>query len=148
MHHSFIQWTSILAARDLPAVRTFGPILVLITLAIVMVTVILILAHAIGPKRHGLVKDDTYESGVAPIGDARQRFNVGFYIVAMLFLLFDVEVVFMWPWAPLFHDTAVNGQTLAGGVDKTFLLVEMAVFLIILLVGYVYAWRKGVFRWT
>jgi NADH-quinone oxidoreductase subunit A len=137
-----------LALQDHAAVQTFAPILVLITVAIGLVMVILILAHAIGPKRHGLVKDDTYESGVAPIDDARRRFNVGFYIVAMLFLLFDVEVVFMWPWAPLFHDAAVKGQVLPGGVDKTFLLVEMAVFLAILLVGYVYAWRKGVFRWT
>lgn len=137
-----------LAVQDHHAVQTYGPILVLITVVIGLVTVILMLAHAIGPKRRGAVKDGTYESGMAPIGDARRRFNVGFYIVAMLFLLFDVEVVFMWPWAPLFHDSAVRGQTLAGGFDKTFLLVEMAVFLVILLIGYAYAWRKGVFRWS
>ncbi|GMV96565.1 MAG: NADH-quinone oxidoreductase subunit A [Phycisphaerae bacterium] len=137
-----------LAVHDPQAVRSYGPILVLIAVVIGLVTVILILAHAVGPRRHGRVKDDTYESGMAPIGDARRRFNVGFYIVAMLFLLFDVEVVFMWPWAPLFHDSAVGGRSLAGGFDKTFLLVEMAVFLAILMVGYVYAWRKGVFRWS
>ncbi len=94
------------------------------------------------------MKDDTYESGMEPIGDARRRFKVQFYIVAMLFLLFDVEVVFLWPWAPLFHDAAVGGQVPAGGFDATFLLVEMAVFLAVLAVGYVYAWRKGVFQWN
>ena len=126
----------------------YAPILVLILAVCGLVTVILILAHALGPSRHGRVKDDTYESGMTPIGDARRRFKVQFYIVAMLFLLFDVEVVFMWPWAPLFHEAAVGGQVLPGGYDRTFLLVEMAVFLAILLVGYVYAWKKGGFEWT
>jgi len=130
------------------AMHPYAPILVLILAVCGLVTVILILAHALGPSRHGRVKDDTYESGMTPIGDARRRFKVQFYIVAMLFLLFDVEVVFMWPWAPLFHEAAVGGQVLPGGYDRTFLLVEMAVFLAILLVGYVYAWKKGVFEWT
>jgi NADH-quinone oxidoreductase subunit A len=130
------------------AVQAYAPILVLILVMMGLVTVILILAHALGPGRHGSVKDATYESGMEPIGDARRRFKVQFYIVAMLFLLFDVEVVFLWPWAPLFHETAVGGQPLAGGFDKTFLLVEMVVFLGILLVGYVYAWWKGVFQWN
>ncbi|HOB75406.1 MAG TPA: NADH-quinone oxidoreductase subunit A [Phycisphaerae bacterium] len=130
------------------APRSYAPILVLILLVMALVAGILILTHVLGPKRHGRVKDDTYEAGMPPVGDARRRFKVQFYIVAMLFLLFDVEVVFMWPWAPLFHHTSVTGQALPGGFDKTFLLVEMAVFLAILLVGYVYAWKKGVFRWN
>lgn len=130
------------------AAEAYAPILVLILVAMGLVTVILILAHVLGPRRHGHVKDDTYESGMEPIGDARRRFRVQFYMVAMLFLLFDVEVVLLWPWAPLFHDAAVGGQVLAGGFDKTFLLVEMAVFLAVLAVGYVYAWRKGVFQWN
>jgi len=130
------------------AVQAYAPILVLILAVMGLVTVILILAHVVGPGRHGWVKDSTYEAGMQPIGDARRRFKVQFYIVAMLFLLFDVEVVFLWPWAPLFHAAAVGGQPIAGGYDKTFLLVEMAVFLGILLVGYVYAWRKGVFQWN
>src|SRR5690606_26951452 len=115
-----------------------------------LVTVILILTHLVGPKRSGRVKDDTYESGMTPIGDARQRFRVQYYIVAMLFLLFDVEVVFMWPWAPLFYDSSVQPEAsnLPMGYGKNFLLVEMAVFLAILLVGYVYAWKKGAFRWS
>jgi NADH-quinone oxidoreductase subunit A len=138
------------AGAPMLAAHPYAPILVLILVVMGMVTAILILAHALGPKRRGPVKDSTYESGMPPIGDARRRFNVRFYIVAMLFLLFDVEVAFMWPWAPLFHDAAMNPDPtmVRLGYDKTFLLVEMAVFLAILLVGYIYAWRKGVFRWT
>ena len=94
--------------------------------------------------RHGQVKDSTYESGMVPIGDARGRFNVRFYLVAMLFLLFDVELIFMYPWALAFfrstEPAALPGQ-------RTFLFVEMAIFVGILLVGYLYAWRKGIFRW-
>lgn len=130
------------------AAHPYAPVLILILGVIGLVALILVMAHVIGPKRHGPVKDDTYESGMRPIGDARRRFKVQFYIVAMLFLLFDVEVVFMWPWATLFHDAAVKGHTLPGGVGSTFLLIEMVIFLAILMVGYLYAWKKGVFRWS
>jgi NADH-quinone oxidoreductase subunit A len=81
------------------AMHPYAPVMALIIMVILMVIVIMILAHVIGPGRHGRVKDSTYEAGVPIIGDARRRFNVKFYIVAMLFLLFDVEVVFLWPWA-------------------------------------------------
>jgi NADH-quinone oxidoreductase subunit A len=129
----------------------YAPVMVLILLVIVTVLAILIAAHAIGPKRRGPVKDSTYESGMPIASDARRRFNVKFYIVAMLFLLFDVEVVFLWPWAPLFHESAVRPQEsilVAHGFTKGFLLLEMVVFFAILLVGYIYAWRKGVFQWS
>ena len=133
------------------AMHPYAPVMALIILVIVMVIAIMILAHTIGPGRHGRVKDSTYEAGVPIIGDARRRFNVKFYIVAMLFLLFDVEVVFLWPWAPLFHQAAMHpggSAFLPAEYDKNFLLVEMVAFFAILLVGYVYAWRKGVFRWS
>ncbi|GMU21030.1 MAG: NADH-quinone oxidoreductase subunit A [Phycisphaerae bacterium] len=132
------------------AAHPYAPILVLILVAIVMVGVILVLAHALGPRRRGPVKDDTYESGMPPFGDARRRFHVKFYLLALLFLLFDVEVVFMWPWAPVFHDAALRPEQvgLPPGVDKTFLLGGMAVFFGILVVGYAYDWWKGVFRWS
>ena len=100
----------------------------------------------LGPRRHGSTKHIPYESGIDPVGDARSRFNVRFFLVAMLFLLFDVEVVFLWPYAPLLF-RAGAGQGDGHGVSALFLLVEMAIFLGILLVGYVYAWRKGAFRW-
>ncbi|MCP4251585.1 MAG: NADH-quinone oxidoreductase subunit A [bacterium] len=126
----------------------YASILLLITVATGAALAILIITHFIGPSRKGPVKDATYESGVPLVGDARRRFNIRFYIVAMLFLLFDVEVVFLWPWAPVFYKAAVGGETIGTlGVGKGFLLAEMAVFFGILLVGYVYAWRKGVFRW-
>ncbi|MFQ5490058.1 MAG: NADH-quinone oxidoreductase subunit A, partial [Phycisphaerae bacterium] len=126
----------------------YGPILILVTVAILMAMAILLLGHLFGTHRSGPVKDETYESGMPVIGDARRRFNVRFYMVAMLFLLFDVEVVFLWPWAPVFYEAAVEGQTIGPmQLGKGFLLAEMAVFFAVLLVGYVYAWRKGVFRW-
>jgi NADH-quinone oxidoreductase subunit A len=142
------------AAYSMPlaaAGSSYATVALLIALMVAMAAGILLLSHLIGPHRHGPVKDETYEAGMVPIGDARRRFNVRFYIVAMLFLLFDVEVVFLWPWAPMFHDAAVRNQPIVtpeGAFGSTFFLVEMAVFLGILLVGYVYAWRKGVFRWT
>lgn len=139
---------------SLGAISPYAPVLVLILVVMALIAVILVLSHLLGPQRHGPVKDETYESGMVPIGDARRRFNVKFYIVAMLFLLFDVEVVFLWPWAPLFHEVGTNPQApgasalISAGFGKGFFLAEMAVFLAILLVGYVYAWRKGVFRWA
>ncbi len=132
-------------------INPYLPILVLILLIVGMVGAILILTHVIGPRRHGPMKDSIYEAGMPVIGDARRRFNVKFYMVAMLFLLFDVEVVFLWPWAPIFHEAAMRPEAsaaVAAGFDKTFLLVEMMVFVGVLLVGYVYAWRRGVFRWS
>ncbi len=132
----------------------YQAVLILILVAIGMALSMVVLTHLLGPRRRGPVKDGTYESGMPVIGNARRRFNVRFYLVAMLFLLFDVEVVFLWPWAPLFHDTAKTDPPptavamIADGFGKGFLLAEMAVFLGILLTGYVYAWRKGVFRWN
>ena len=140
---------------DLPwggdPIAPYRSIAAVIGAVILVGVVILVLAHTIGPKRKGPVKDATYESGMPAIKDARQRFNVRFYLVAMLFLLFDVEVVFLWPWARVFADVASRGTSLplGGGAvaDKTFLFMEMLLFGVILMVGYVYAWRKGVFEW-
>ncbi len=119
----------------------YGSIGVLILVAMVLGAIILVLTHFLPKaKRHGPEKDATYESGMEVIGDARQRFNVRFYLVAMLFLLFDVELVFMYPWA-------LNFAKGAGTAGQQFLFVEMWIFFAILLVGYAYAWKKGVFRW-
>lgn len=130
--------------------QAYASILILIAIAVTMAAGILVLTHLVGPKRHGALKEDTYESGMPILQDARRRFNVRFYILAMLFLLFDVEVVILWPWAMVFHDAAVHGQTIeAGGamVGKGFLLAGAGVFLILLLVGFVYEWKKGVLQW-
>jgi NADH-quinone oxidoreductase subunit A len=97
----------------------------------------------IGPSRTGPAKSTTYESGMVPIGDTRRRFNVRFYIVAMIFLVIDVEIVFFYPWAAIFAPVVRTGTP----SQSTSLLIEMIVFVAILLVAYVYAWGKGVFRW-
>lgn len=133
----------------LASVEPYGAILLLITVATAAALGICVITHFVGPSRKGRVKDETYESGMPLVSDARRRFNIRFYIVAMLFLLFDVEVVFLWPWAPVFYKAAVAGETIGPmGVGRGFLLIEIAVFFAILLVGYVYAWKKGVFRWN
>ena len=92
----------------------------------------------IKPRRSGITKSEAYESGVPPVGDARGRQNIRFYLVAMLFLVFDVELVFLYPWALYFTELD----------DKVFLLAEVLVFIGILLVGYFYAWRKGALDWN
>lgn len=122
-----------------------------IVLVSVVAGAILIIAHAIGPKRHGPVKDSPYESGMPVIQDARRRFNVTFYIVAVLFLLFDVEIIFLWPWAQVFYEAATMGVTIPmedGTVaGKGFLLVGMGIFFSLLLFGLVYEFKKGALKW-
>jgi NADH-quinone oxidoreductase subunit A len=100
----------------------------------------------VGPSRTGPGKAETYESGMVPIGDTRKRFNVRFYIVAMIFLVFDVEIVFLYPWAAIFTPAA-GIRTPEGRNFGAMLLVEMGIFVAILLLAYIYAWGKGVFRW-
>jgi NADH-quinone oxidoreductase subunit A len=102
----------------------------------------LTLSILVGPKRTGKGKESTYESGMVPIGDTRRRFNVRFYVVAMIFLVFDVDIIFFYPFCAVFQQTAVSDHAKA-----TIMLVEMLVFVVILLVAYFYAWGKGVFRW-
>lgn len=123
------------------------------TIALVMVAAAgtLIAAHVVGPKRHGPVKDSPYESGVPLVMDTQRRFNVRFYIVAVLFLLFDVEVVFLWPWAQIFHQSATEGAVIpleaGGAAGKGFLLIGMGIFFGLLVFGLLYEWKKGAFRW-
>jgi len=118
------------------------PIVLLLIIGIGFAAGNIILSITLGPRRPGPGKDLTYESGMVPIGDTRRRFNVRFYLVAMIFLVFDVEIVFFYPWATLFPDAVVQNSPTAG-----LLLMEMLVFVLILLVAYFYAWGKGVFRW-
>ncbi len=89
----------------------------------------------IGPKHPSEEKLSTYESGMEPVRSARERFSVKFYLVAMLFLLFDIEVVFMYPWAVKFRELGLIG------------FIEMLLFIGVLLVGLLYIWRKGALRW-
>lgn len=101
------------------------------------------LTHLLGPSRKGEMKGTVYESGMNPIGDARRRFNVRFYIVAMTFLLFDVEIVFLYPWATTFPKL---GGPESGGLDLLF-LGRMLFFILTSILAFAYAWRKGVFRY-
>jgi NADH-quinone oxidoreductase subunit A len=104
-----------------------------------------VLSSLVGPTRKGKVKDAPYESGVDPVGDTKQRFNVRFYLVAMIFLVFDVEVLFLIPWLTIFPQKAFDGLGLT--VSYGMLFTSVLVFSAIILVAYVYAWGKGVLRW-
>ena len=130
----------ILADADLNQYAALG---VLLLMAITFGVANLILTTIIGPGRKGEVKGTTYESGMNPIGNARRRFNVRFYVVAMTFLLFDVEIVFLYPWAVTFPSLA--GEE--GGTLAPLFLGRMLFFVLTTLIAFVYAWRKGVFRY-
>lgn len=130
-----------IAAADLG----YGPIAVLILFMMAVGTLILLITQLLPKaKRSGPLKDATYESGMEVVGDARRRFNVRFYTVAMLFLLFDVELIFMYPWAVLFNQARTTG---APAAEVSFLFWEMAIFFVVLIVGFAYDWGKGVFRY-
>ena len=116
-------------------VENFVPVLILFLLASAFGFGVLAISSLLGPKRPTPVKQDTYECGMDVPPDARRPFDVKYYLVAMAFLVFDVEVVFLYPWAVRFKQLGLFG------------LVEMAVFLFILLVGYAYIWKKGVLEW-
>lgn len=116
---------------------------VLLLMAIGFGVANLILTHILGPSRKGPVKGMVYESGMNPIGSARRRFNVRFYIVAMTFLLFDVEIVFLYPWAVTFP--SLGGEH--ADVLSPLFLGRMLFFILTSIVAFVYAWRKGVFRY-
>jgi NADH:ubiquinone oxidoreductase subunit 3 (subunit A) len=129
------------------SLQTYYPILIFLVVVAGFAVANLAITHApfIKPRKKTPVKMMTYESGMDPIGDARQRFDVKFYLIAILFLVFDVELLFLYPWAVLsFGD---QGEALLPTLLKWPIFVEMLIFLAVLAVAYVYAWRKGVFRW-
>jgi NADH-quinone oxidoreductase subunit A len=119
----------------------YGPLAILLAMGIAFGVGTLILTSLIGPHRQGPRKGIAYESGMNPIGSARQRFNVRFYIVAMTFLVFDVEIVFLYPWATVFGDLSPHS-----GLSGLF-LGRVLFFVLTTVVAFVYAWRKGVFRY-
>ena len=110
-------------------------------MALIFGVVNLIGTSILGPKREGKVKQAAYESGMNPIGTARKRFNVRFYILAMTFLVFDVEIIFLYPWAVSF------AQLPAQSGEAGLFLGRIMFFIGTSILAYVYAWRKGVFRW-
>ena len=120
--------------------RDYLPILILLVLSTGLACLIVILTHLLGPRRDTKLKLMPYESGMNPIGSAVRRMPVRFYLIAVLFILFDIEVVFFLPWAVVFSTFIKNGQAL-------FILLEMFIFIAILLVGYIYAWKKDALEW-
>lgn len=118
------------------------PLVVYAAILVGFVAANLILTHLIGPRKRTAVKQMPYESGMDPVGDARQPFDVRFYLVAILFLVFDVELLFLYPWAVSAYVDDVLPAELS---DAVFTI--MLVFMGTLTIAYVYAWRKGVFRW-
>lgn len=131
--------------------RSYFPILMLLGFVAFNAVLMLTLSHLTMRPRPTAVKQTAYESGIPPLGDARERFSVKFYMVAVLFIIFDIETVFMIPWGAHFRQLSctqplVNGACPAGQFSA-FGLLEMLVFMFILLVGYIYVWKKGALQW-
>lgn len=117
-------------------VDAYVPILIFLLVAMAFGIVTLMFARLVAPQRASQVKLAPYECGIEPKGDARDRYSIRYYLVAMLFVIFDVETVFMYPWAVILDELAWFG------------LIEILVFLTILVVGYFYAWREGALDWA
>lgn len=121
---------------------TYYPIFLYLVVIIGFAVFAMVAVHVIGPRHRTAVKEMPYESGMDPIGDARQRFDVKFYLVAIMFLVFDVELLFLYPWAVVAYQEGGIPLVLRGPVFWGVLA-----FLAMLLIAYIYDWRKGVFKW-
>jgi NADH-quinone oxidoreductase subunit A len=116
--------------------QTWFPVLLQAVLAMVIAAALVTLSFVIGRKLKNKVKDMPYECGIAPTGDAQHRFSVKFYLVAMLFILFDIEAIFLYPWAVVFKQL------------KMFGFLEMLTFVVLILAGFFFIWKKGVLDWA
>lgn len=128
----------------------FFPILLFVLCAAALAAGLLVAGTLVGPRRQGSVKSMPYESGMDPIHDSRRRFDVRFHLVAIAFLLFDVELLFLYPWAVASRNPKgfpVLAEQAGPTFSRALIFGEVLVFLGLLLLGLVYAWRKGVFRW-
>ncbi|MHA7813179.1 MAG: NADH-quinone oxidoreductase subunit A [Phycisphaerales bacterium] len=121
-------------------IGAYLPIFLMILAAIGFGIINLVGTFLLGPRRAGARKGETYESGMTPVGTARKRFNIRFYLIAMVFLVFDVEVIFLYPWAQTF--TSLDPQSDASAIW----LLRILFFLLTTLVAYLYGYRKGVFK--
>lgn len=121
--------------------KAYIPILMIFVFVTGFAITNLVISRLFGRRRDTREKLMPYECGMDPVGSAHQRFSVKFYLVAMIFILFDIEAVFLIPWAVVF-------QSLSKLLSKPFVFVEMIVFLAVLLLGYVYVWKKGLFEWN
>jgi NADH-quinone oxidoreductase subunit A len=114
----------------------YFPVLVQALLAMALAAGLLTVSYLLGKRVRNIVKDMPYESGIVPTGDARHRFSVKFYLVAMLFILFDIEAIFLYPWAVVYREL------------KMFGFIEMLVFVVPILAGFFYIWKKGALDWS
>ena len=116
--------------------KAYIPIFLFLLVAIGFAILALVMAWLVRPERYNKVKLEPYECGIEPQTDARDRYSVRYFLVAMLFLVFDVETIFMFPWAVIMDELLLFG------------LIEMVVFIFILVVGYAYAWKQGALEWV
>src|SRR5271169_3659833 len=114
----------------------YFPVLLQVVIAMAIAALMLGLSSILGKKVRNRIKDMPYESGIVPTGDARHRFSVKFYLVGMLFILFDIEAIFLYPWVVVFRDL------------KMFGFFEMLVFVVLILSGFFYIWKKGALDWA
>lgn len=115
--------------------EVYIPVLILMGLSLLNAVGIVVMSQLASPLRPTPVKSEPYESGMVPLGDTRERFSVKFYLVALLFIIFDIETIFLIPWGVMFRDLGVFG------------FAEMLVFIGVLLVGLIYVWKKGALEW-
>jgi len=116
-------------------IRTYIPILLFVLIAAGFAVFTILFSRLVHSEKRNPVKLEPYECGIEPLTDARDRYSIRYYLIGMLFVIFDVETIFMFPWAVALDRLALFG------------LIEMLVFLLILIVGYAYAWRKGALEW-
>ena len=116
--------------------EVYFPVLLQVLIAMAVAAGMLGFSYLLGRKVKNRVKDIPYECGITPVGNARERFSVKFYLVAMLFILFDIEAVFLYPWAVVYREL------------KMFAFVEMLVFIVLILAGFFYIWKKGALDWS
>ena len=116
-------------------IHSYIPLLIIFGFSAFLAFFFIAASHILGPRRETPEKLMTYECGIDPIGDARLRFSVKFFIIAIIFLVFDVEIIFLYPWAVLFRTLGVFG------------FIEMAVFLVVLMLGLLYVWKRGALEW-
>jgi NADH-quinone oxidoreductase subunit A len=117
------------------------PVLLQVALAAIIAAALVTLSLAVGHRVRNRVKDMAYECGMKPTGDARERFSVKFYLIGMLFILFDIEAIFLYPWAVVY-------KQLSRGQFKLFGFFEMLVFIVLILAGFFFIWKKGVLEWA
>ena len=125
------------------------PLLIFVFVGIAIASAMLAIGRLVGPRRSGLVKQMPYESGMDPIHDTRRRFDVRFHLVAIAFLIFDVELLFLYPWAVASHHPAGIDHAVKVGMveNRGVVFAGVMFFLALVSVGLLYEWRRGVLRW-